>query len=303
MSTSNQTARSGVLAVLTATLFWSFGGVLGKSTGASGVVMSFWRLWIAAGVLLVALIIRGARPRLAEFRKTAIAGVLFGLNVCVFFVALETVSIATALIIAALGPVVALPVSVHWYGERMTWLKYLCAGLSVAGVVVAIAIAPPNATGEATTITGYLWCVFALFLWIAYLLVSKGVRSTVATLPFMFNVSFIGALTLSLVAVVGRHDLGQLHGSGWLWVTCLALGPGIAGHGLVVWAQPRIDASVTTILIQAEPVGASIVAWWILGETVSFGQAIAMSVVIVALCALALSESKSGSVEIIDAVG
>ncbi len=34
-------------------MFWSLGGVLGKSTHASGVVLSFWRMWIASAVLLV----------------------------------------------------------------------------------------------------------------------------------------------------------------------------------------------------------------------------------------------------------
>ena len=49
---SPTTRGAGVVAVLWASLFWSFGGVLGKSAGASGVVLSFWRLWIACAVLV-----------------------------------------------------------------------------------------------------------------------------------------------------------------------------------------------------------------------------------------------------------
>ena len=87
-----------------------------------------------------------------------------------------------------------------------------------------------------------------------------------------------------------------------MWVTLLAIGPGIAGHGLVAWAQPRVDASVTTVLIQAEPVGAAAAAWLILGERVSLAQALAMSAVVAALCVLAYSESRDGGLEIVDAV-
>ena len=288
--------------MLLATSFWSFGGVLGKSTHTSGVVLSFWRMWIASLVLTVILLVAHRRPTLADFRRTAVAGVLFGLNICAFFVALESVSIATALIIAALGPVVALPISIVVYGEHITALKVVCAVVSVAGVIVAILVAPSSASGDRTSTIGYLWALLSLVLWVGYLLVSKGVRAQVDTLPFMFIVSFIGALTISVLAAIGGDDLGAMHGTAWIWVTMLAVGPGIAGHGLVAWAQPRVDASVTSILIQAEPVGASATAWIVLGERVSIGQALAMAVVIVALCLLAYTESREGTIELVDAI-
>jgi drug/metabolite transporter (DMT)-like permease len=291
-----------VVAVLMATMFWSFGGVLGKSTHASGVVLSFWRMWIAVALLSVVLIVTKKWPSVQDFRRAAVAGVLFGLNICVFFIAIETVSIATALIIAALGPVAVLPVSVAFFGERATAVKVLCAAVSVIGVVVAVVATPENAAGDKSSTVGYLWAVLSLVLWLAYLLVSKGVRAQVETVRFMFVVSLIGAGTVSVLVVIGSKGLGQIHGAGWAWVTLLALGPGIAGHGLVAWAHPRVDASVTSVLIQAEPVGASAAAWIFLGQRVSLAQALAMAAVIAALCVLAYSESREGVVEIVDAV-
>ena len=283
-------------------MFWSFGGVLGKSTHASGVVLSFWRMWIACAVLMAIVAVTKRWPSRADFRRAGLAGVLFGLNICVFFIAIETVSIATALIIAALGPVVALPVSVMFFGERPSSVKVLCAAASVVGVIIAVLVAPSNGSGATSSKVGYLWAILALVLWVGYLLVSKGVRAHVETVRFMFVVSVIGAITVSALVVITSKNLGEIHGAGWAWVTLLALGPGIAGHGLVAWAQPRVDASVTSVLIQAEPVGATAAAWVILGERISMGQAVAMTGVIAALCVLAYSESRDGGVEIVDAV-
>jgi drug/metabolite transporter (DMT)-like permease len=291
-----------VLAVLTATLFWSFGGVLGKSTHASGVVLSFWRMWIAVVVLSIVVAVTKRRPSVADFRRAALAGVLFGLNICVFFIAIETVSIATVLIIAALGPVVALPVGVVYYSEHLTPLKLLCAIASIIGVVVAVVVAPTDASSQGNSTIGYLWALLALALWVGYLLVSKGVRAKVETVPFMFVVTVIGAVTVSLLAAIGHESLGRIHGAGWAWVTILAIGPGIAGHGLVAWAQPRVDASVTSVLIQAEPIGASAAAWIFLDQRIALGQALAMAAVVAALCVLAYSETRDGMVEIVDAV-
>lgn len=288
--------------MLVAPLVWSFGGVLGKKTHASGVVLSFWRMWIASAVLLVIVAATKRWPSRLDFRRAGLAGVLFGLNICVFFIAIQSVSIATALIIAALAPVVALPVSVLQFGERLTRVKVICAAVSVAGVIVAVLVAPSSGSGTSSSTIGFLWALLALAFWVAYLLVSKGVRPNVETVRFMFVVSVIGAATVSLLAVIGSDDLGEVHGRGWLWVGLLAIGPGIAGHGLVAWAQPRVDASVTSVLIQLEPVGASTAAWIILHERVSLAQGLAMTGVVAALCVLAYHESRDGGLEIVDAV-
>ena len=91
-----------------------------------------------------------------------------------------------------------------------------------------------------------------------------------------------------------------MEGTDWLWVTLLCLGPGIAGHGLFAWAQPRVDSSVSSVLIQGEPVGASIAAWVFLGEAMSVAQMASMGVVLVALCVLAYDEARDGKVIIED---
>jgi drug/metabolite transporter (DMT)-like permease len=290
------------VAIVVAALFWSTGGVLGKSTHASGVVLSFWRMWIASAVLLVIAAVTKRWPTRFDFRRAGLAGVLFGLNICVFFISLQSVTIATALIISALAPVVALPVSVMLFGEQLTIIKGVCAAVSVVGVVVAVLVAPSNDTGTSSSTIGYLWALLALIFWVGYLLVSKQVRPHVETVRFMLVVSLIGAVTVSMLVAISRADLGEMHGSGWAWVSILAIGPGIAGHGLVAWAQPRVDASVTSVLIQAEPVAASAAAWLILDERISLAQGLAMMGVVVALCMLAYSESRDGGLEIVDAV-
>jgi drug/metabolite transporter (DMT)-like permease len=300
-SASNRGA--GVVAVLSASLFWSFGGVLGKSTGASGVVLSFWRLWIASAVLLSIAAFTHRWPSRADVRASFIAGVLFGLNLCVFFITLQYTSIAVALIIGALSPVIALPIAVAFMGERVTTVKVVCALVAVTGVVVAVLTAPAAKDGSTTKPVGYMWAVASLLVWVLYLLQTKRVRATVETVRYMTSVTLVGTLTVSLLALVTRSHLAQIHGAGWLWVTLLALGPGIAGHGLVAWAQPRVDASVTSVLIQLEPVGASIAAFVFLDERVSWAQALAMLVVVGALCVLAYRESRERVVTIDEAVG
>jgi drug/metabolite transporter (DMT)-like permease len=292
----------GIAAVLMANVFWSFGGVLGKATGVGGVVLSFWRMWVATLIMVVVCRVMHRMPTRADLRAAAPLGVLFGLNICAFFVTLEYVSIAVALIIGALTPVVALPIAVVWMGERLTPVKLGCAVVAVAGVVVAVLAAPSPEDGSSNQAIGYVWAVVSLLVWVAYLLLGKRVRERVETVPFMFVMSFLGALTVSGLVLVTRADLGRLQGIGWLWVVLLAIGPGLTGHGLVAWAHPRVDSSVSSLLIQAEPVGASIAAWVFLGERVSPVQALAMGVVLVSLGFLAWREAREAGVDVGEAV-
>ena len=272
-------------------MFWSFGGVLGKSADVGGVVLSFWRLWIASGILAIVAVVTHRWPSWAELKDSLISGVLFGLNLCIFFIALQYTSIAVTLIIGALTPVVAFPVAVRFMGEHLTRVKVICSVLAIAGVTVAVLTAP-LVDGEGTKPIGYVWAVASLLVWSVYLLQTKRVRDRVETVRYLFSVSVIATVTVSVMVMVLRSDVGRVHGSDWLWIALLAIGPGIAGHGLVAWAQPRVDVSVTSLLIQFEPVGASIVAWIVLDERVSVAQGVAMVVVVAALGVLAYRESR-----------
>jgi drug/metabolite transporter (DMT)-like permease len=294
---------AGLGAVLGAAMLWSFGGVLGKLSGVGGVVLSFWRMWLATAVMVLVVLVTRRRPTTTDLRRAAPLGVLFGLNICAFFITLQYLSVAIALIIGALTPVVALPIAAVAFGERLSAVKMVCAVVAVAGVIAAVLLAPaPPSTDGGGSLVGYAWAVVSLLVWVAYLLVSKRVRTRVETVPFMFVMSFVGAITVSLLVPFTDEPVSALDGRGWLWVSLLAVGPGLAGHGLLVWAQPRIDASVSSVLIQLEPVGAAIAAWVILDEQVSLGQAVAMVVVLAALGVLAWREAREAGLALDEAI-
>jgi drug/metabolite transporter (DMT)-like permease len=181
-------------------------------------------------------------------------------------------------------------------------VKGLCAAAATAGVVAAVLGAPPTNDGS-NSLEGYLWAVASLLIWVVYLLANKRVRAHVETVRLMWVLSFVGALVVSVIALVVQPDLGEMQGNDWLWVVLLSIGPGILGHGLLSWAQPRVDSSVSSVLIQAEPVGATFWAWLFLDEDVSAMQIGAMAVVVAALAVLAYSEARDQVIVVDEALG
>lgn len=292
----------GVGAVFSATVFWSFGSIFGKLADVSGVTLGFWRMWIASVLMTVVVVATKRIPTLEDIRRSWILGLLFGLNIVAFFITLEHTTVLVALIIGSLTPVVALPIAVLFMGERVTTVKAGCALLATAGVVAAVLSAPPTDDGG-NSLVGYVWAVASLLIWVVYLLTNKRVRANVETVRLMWVLSVVGALTVSVIVVVVRPDLGEMQGTDWLWVSLLSIFPGILGHGLLTWAQPRVDASVSSVLIQAEPVGATVWAWLILDEDVSAVQIAAMCVVVAALAILAYSEARERTLVIDEALG
>ncbi|HMK12007.1 MAG TPA: DMT family transporter, partial [Acidimicrobiales bacterium] len=170
--------RFGVLAVLAATTCWGLGGVLGKAIGASGLIVSFYRLWIGAFLLTAVLVVTGRRLSWDVIRRSWLGGVCFGLNVALYFTSVRMTSIANVAIIGSLTPVIVFPIAVKWMGEKVTRRAVLCSTLAIAGVVVVVLA---GGSGGDRSNAGDLLAVVNLISWAAFFLVTKHARKGVGT--------------------------------------------------------------------------------------------------------------------------
>ncbi|MBM3683263.1 MAG: DMT family transporter [Actinobacteria bacterium] len=286
-TTEQRRVGLGAAAVLVATVCWSFGGVIAVAIDAPGVVTSFYRLWMGS-VFLVAIGAATRRlPTWRELRQVAPSGALFGLNLCLFFTALNYTTVANAIIVGALTPVLMLPIAARLLGERLDAVKIGCALVAVGGVVFAVLTAPGGGESGGRSLRGDLLAVGSLLLWIGFLTSAKRVRAQVGTLQFLTATTISAAVAVTPLAVFGPYDLGVLEGTDWPLLVALTVVPGMVGHGLIAWAQRHIDATVSSVLMQGEPVGGTILAAVLLGQAMSVLQGFAMAIVVGALAVLA----------------
>ena len=285
---SNAGSRFGILAVLAATTCWGLGGVLGKAVGASGLVVSFYRLWMGAFVLTAVLLVMGRRLSWDVFKRSWLGGVCFGLNVALYFSSVHLTSIANVAIIGSLTPVIVFPIAVKWMGEQVTRRAIVCSALAITGVVVVVVA---GGSSGARSTAGDLLAVLNLVSWAAFFLVTKRARSGVGTLEYLAAMTLVAALTVTPIALLTGQDFGSVHGVGWLWLVLLVLIPGAAGHGLMTWAHAHVDVSTSSVLVLGEPVLATLAAAVFLGESVNGVQLIGIGAVIAALAVLAVAEA------------
>jgi hypothetical protein len=71
----------------------------------------------------------------------------------------------------------------------------------------------------------------------------------------------LGVLAVSGVPAVPQRPLT------WLWLLLMALGPQIVGHSALNWALRYLSATYVALAVLGEPIGATLLAWWVLGES------------------------------------
>ena len=277
-------ASLAILAILLATACWASSGVLAKKADLPGVDIAFWRLLMVAMVFGTIAAVTRRRISWAMVRRALPGGLLFGLNLAVWFEALNHASVGIATVLAALTPVIAMLVGWQVLDEHISRVALVCAAAAIGGVVLFVV---PGFSASGTTAYGMALAAAGVGLWVCYLFVTKQARQGVGTVEYLLIMSAIATASLvPFVLVFGDNGLAPPD-HGWPWLIALALVPGSLGHGLLVWAQAHVSLSTTSILLQGEPVGAAAAGVVFLDEPIGPLQVIGMTIAVVALVILA----------------
>ena len=284
---AKSSAALGVIAILLATASWSSGGVLATKADLPGAVLAFWRLLIVACTFgLIALFTR-RRITLFMLRRSLVGGLLFGLNLAVWFEALRHTTVGIATVTAALVPVMAMVVGNRIFGEKITPLAVGCAAGAIGGVVLFVV---PGFAATGTTALGLILSFAAMGLWVLYLFATKRAREGVGTIEYLFCMAAVASLSLVPFVAFTDHGIGPPD-HGWPWILALALIPGSLGHGLLAWAQGHVPLSTAGILLQGDPIGAAIAGAIFLNETLGPIQGLGLFVAFLALALLTRASS------------
>src|SRR5690606_32160052 len=130
---------------------------------------------------------------------------------------------------------------------------------------------------------GDILALIACALITAYLLFGQDVRKRLSLVTYTFVVYGVSTITLFFYIIIKGESFGPYPTEEWMWFILLALIPNLFGHTLFNWALKWVSTNVISIAILFEPVGAAILAFYILGEVLSASQIIGGTVVITGL--------------------
>jgi drug/metabolite transporter (DMT)-like permease len=296
-----RSSPAGIGAAAGAVTAWGIGNVIIAAVPMGGLAIAFHRLWAGSLLYLVVLRIRGRRPSAASFRHGAIGGAVFGCNIATFFLAVRTTSVANAVTISALQPVVILGFAAVMFGERIRVRHVIASAAAVAGVAMVTFGAAGGGTGSTA---GDLWAVLALLTWAGYFIASKSARRHLDTLEYLTVMNLVAFAVVAPLAVatgsLGGED-GRLTWGRFGAVIVIVLLPG-TGHLLINWAHAHTTLVLTSLITLAMPVISTATAAAFLDQRVSAVQAAGIAVVLCALAAVIAGDARAGRGDPLDVV-
>jgi drug/metabolite transporter (DMT)-like permease len=266
---ADEHADLALVAVAIAVGTWCCSNVVIKLTSVSGLVTSFYRLWIAIVLLwLLTAFTPALRRGLDAFwlRASFFGGLLFGVHQVLFFNAVKMTSVADVTIIGALQPAIVLAVAGPMFGETTTLASVVWTLFALSGTVLVVI---GSAGAPSWSMLGDLVAVVNLFAFTAYFLYSKRIRSAVGATQYVIGMTTVAGVVVLFASLATGQDLTSPVPGDWPIFVFLAVVSGTLGHFLTNWAHRHATAFVMSMMLLAVPVGSSIGAMFLLGETLT----------------------------------
>ncbi len=247
----------------------STASILIRLTDAPPMAIATWRLALSTLMLLPFFLSRGGVSKLRDLGRgdlLVLAGVGFVLAVhfATWITSLSYTSVASSVIFVHVDPIFVALVSHFVLGERVNRRVALGIGVAFVGASIIafgdIGVGGENLMGDALSLVG------AIALGI-YILAGRRLRQRLDLTTYVTPVYAVSAVVLAIGSVVVGTPLVGYDSGVVLMFFAIALVPMIFGHTLYNWALKWISAPVVSISLLGEPVGASVLAFLILGES------------------------------------
>jgi len=253
----------------------SFAAIFIRLADAPSLVIAAYRMLLAAAVVIPFYLWRSPRlpKRISRWDVllVVLSAVLLAAHFGLWITSLQYTSIASSVVLATSHPVFVAVLSYFLWQERLG--KGALWGIAVAlgGVVVinygGFTLSPQAILGDVLALTS------AVAIGI-YLVIGRHLRERVRLLPYLASVYGVAALVLLAAALIAGYSLTGYTANTYLMLLLLALIPQLAGHSLLNQAVRLIPATIVSVAILGEPIGAIILGYIILGEGISLTEVI-----------------------------
>jgi drug/metabolite transporter (DMT)-like permease len=289
MRTTSPYSR-GYLIALSATLLWSFTGIIishiSRTYELPSLVLALWRdMFVALGLVVAFLIFSPGRFRLRRLHLSFmwLYGLVLSLFNSMWTFSVEFNGAAVATVLAFSSPAMTAILERLIFRTTINRIQLVSIVLSLAGTVLVsgahdLAAWRVNAAGISFgLLTGFF---FACYNMMGKASANKSIDSWTAQF-YSFGIATCFLLLFNLLADAfsGNELLSNLFWlgpswSGWGWLLLLGLGPTLGGYGLYTMSLKYLPATVSNLIATLEPALAAILAYFLLGEYLSGVQVI-----------------------------
>lgn len=244
-----------------------------KLATADPGVIAFYRMLFSV-LLMLPIFLFKYRGEIFTLSKkdwifSTIAGIFLAFHFILWFESLNYTSVASSTVLVTLQPIFAFVGTYFFFKEKISFKTLLSGAIAIAGSII-ISWGDFQLSGSA--FYGDMLALAGCALITIYLLFGQDVRKRISLITYTFVVYSISTITLLIYVLIKGESLGPHPSADWFWFIMLALIPNLLGHTLFNWALKWVSTNVISIAILLEPVGASILAYYVFHETLSASQ-------------------------------
>lgn len=247
-----------------------FSAIFVKLAAVPGPVSAFYRVLVAALVVVPWWLLRGRRlPAGVDIRLIVAGGIFFGIDLALWNSSLLLTSAATATLLANNAPLWVGLASFLLFKERLSGLYWLGLALGLAGMVWLMG---GDAFRQLRLDVGNLLAVGASLFYAAYLLATHKARSRVDLMTVM-GLSSLSSLAVLLVInlAMGSTFTGFSHRA-WLALAGLGLISQLGGWLAINYALGHLRAAPVSVCLLAQVLVTAVAAMPFLGEFLRLNQ-------------------------------
>lgn len=272
----------------------STSAILVKYSASPAGVIAFYRLFLSVLLLLPLFLTRYVSElrliRKRDWLYSMIAGIFLALHFILWFESLNYTSVASSTVLVTLQPIFAFIGTYFFFKEKISVITILSGVIAIIGSAI-ISWGDFRISGSA--LFGDLLALIACALVTVYLMFGQNVRKRLSLITYTFIVYSFSSLTLFVYVIVRNESFIPIQSSDWIYFFLLALVPTLLGHSLFNWAIKWISTSTISMAILFEPVGAIILAYYLLDEVLIWSQIIGGIIVIGGISLFVADERKA----------
>ncbi len=232
------------------------------------LIVSAARLGIATSLLALPTLRawKGGRLTPAVLRTALACGVLYGLHFGTWVTSLSMTSVASSVTLVTATPLLLGAASLVTGRDRPSARHWVSMALALVGLTLIgwadLSLSSDALIGDALALAGAAAMA-------VYLQLVRRLGEDLDVLAFGGVATAVGATTLLIAALLMGVPIEVASPESLLWIALAALIPQLIGHNLLTWALRYATPTEVGISTIGEPVGATLLAWLWLGESVS----------------------------------
>ena len=263
----------------------SFAAIFVRLAEAPPLVIATYRLCLASLIIIpVAWVYSSSELRHLSRRTTMMAllsGAFLALHFGLWIASLSYTSVATSAMLVTTSPIFVAIASYLLFQEKLS--KQTIVGI-VISLIGSVLIGFGNWKLGTNPLFGGILAFLGALAVAGYLLIGRKLRRSIGFLSYASLVYSSAAVLLLLSTLAFGYRLVGYSPTTYAMLALLAVVPQLIGHSAFNWSLRFVPATLITIAILGEPVGATILAFLILKEIPTLSEIGGGILILVGIC-------------------